>query len=422
MKRARLLFLAIVATLSGCGASDPISKEHLLVHSYATSDPQFQRVMGELLGPRITPGNSISTLVNGDAFYPAQLQAIEQAQHSITLETYMYWTGDIGARFAAAMSERARAGVRVHLIIDAIGSDRIDKEYIRMMEEAGAHIIRYNPIERILLLVTVGDVTQRTHRKLLVVDGRVGFTGGAGIADVWLGDAQTPDNWRDTVYRIEGPVVAQLQAAFVDNWMQAAGQVLHREEYFPALEQSGDLAAQVFLSSPQAGLASLEVMYLLAINSAQKTIDMGTPYFVPDDLLTEALITAMQRGVRVRLIVPGPHMDADIVPPASRATWQPLLDAGMEIYEYQPTMYHAKVMVIDGLWTSVGSSNLDPLSFRINDEANLNVFDAAFAQQQAEVFEQDLSRCERVSKIEHEQRPFLDRVGEFFASLFKPFM
>lgn len=417
-----LVVLTIAATLCGCGASDPISQDHLFVHSYSTSDPQFERVMGELLGPRITPGNSITTLINGDAFYPAQLQAIERAEHSITLETYMFWSGEVGARFAEAMAERARAGVRVHMIIDAFGSEQIDPEYLRMMEEAGAHILRYNPIERILLIVTVGDVTQRTHRKLLIVDGRVGFTGGAGIADVWMGDAQSPENWRDTMYRMEGPVVAQLQAAFVDNWIEEKGQVLHGEEYFPQLERAGDLAAQVFMGAPQGGIASLEVMYLLAINAAEKSIDIGTPYFVPDALLTEVMVAAMDRGVRVRLIVPGPHMDSDIVPPASRATWQPLLDAGMEIYEFQPTMYHNKVMVIDGLWTSVGSSNLDPLSLRINDEVNLNVIDASFAQQQTDAFEQDLTVCERVSRIEHEERPFLDRVREFFASLFKPFM
>lgn len=414
--------VALCCVSGGCGAPDPIAERFQLEHSYSTSDPQFRRVMNSLLGPRIVDGNSVKTLLNGDEFYPAQLEAIRGAQHSVNLETYMYWAGDIGQQFAEALAERARAGVDVNVVIDAIGSDKIDDEYITLMEDAGVQVVLYNPVTRIVLLVTIGDITSRTHRKLLIVDGRIGFTGGPGIADVWTGNAQDPEHWRDTFYRIEGPVVAQLQAAFVDNWIQSTGETLHKEEYFPPLQETGELAGQVFLSSPEGGSASMELMYLLAINAAEKTIDIGTPYFVPDDLVNNALINALERGVRVRLLVPGEHIDIALIKHASRGTWQPLLDAGMELYQYQPTMYHAKLIVIDGVWTSIGSTNVDPVSFRLNDEANINVFDAGFAQEQIQIFEQDLAHAERVTELEHENRSFGARIAEFFSSLWRPFL
>ena len=413
---------AAVLWVSGCGAPDPIAERYQLEHTYSTRDPQFRRVMDNLLGPHIVSGNSITTLVNGDEFYPAQLEAIQSAQRSINLETYMYWAGDIGERFAQALASRAEAGLDVNVVIDAVGSEKIDEEYITLMEEAGVRVIRYNPVERLVLLITIGDVTSRTHRKLLIVDGEVGFTGGAGIADVWLGDAENPDRWRDTFYRIEGPVVAQLQAAFVDNWIASTGETLHTQAYFPALEPAGELPAQVFLSSPEGGSASMELMYLLAINSAERTIDIATPYFVPDELFSNALLQALARGVQVRLLVPGEHIDIAVLRHASRSTWQPLLEAGMELYEYQPTMYHAKLIVIDGVWASIGSTNLDPFSFRLNDEANVNVYDESFARQQIALFERDLAHARRITELKHEDRSFFDRVQEFFASLWRPFL
>lgn len=405
---------------SGCGAPAPIAAPYRLEHTYSVHDPQFLRVMGHLLGPPAMEGNTVTTLVNGDEIFPAMLEAIRQAKASITFETFIYWSGDIGKAFAEAFAERARAGVKVHLMIDAVGGDDIDPNYIAMMEEAGVHVVRYNPIEKLLLLVTASQVNHRTHRKLLVIDGRIGFIGGVGIADVWDGDAQDPQRWRDNHYRVEGPVVASLQAAFVDNWIQAVGQVLDGEAYFPHLQKVGHMYGQVFMSSPEGGSASMELMYLLSINAATESVYLASAYFVPNDLLLDALAKARQRGVEVTVILPGPHMDMKLAGAASRALYDELLAIGVKIYEYQPTMFHCKLMVVDRVWTSVGSANLDPRSFRLNDEANLNVYDAGFAQRQIEILAEDITRSKRIEESEYENRSLLDRIGEFFGTMLSP--
>ena len=232
-------------------------------------------------------------------------------------------------------------------------------------------------------------MNNRTHRKVLVVDGKVGFTGGVGIADAWSGHAQDPDHWRDTHFRAEGPVVAQMQAVFMDNWIKVTGEVLHGAEYFPPLRNAARAAAQMFSSSPEGGSESMQLMYLLAITAAAKSIHLSSAYFVPDDLSLKALVAAARRGVRVQIITPGEHMDAETVRKASRARWGELLEAGVEIFEYQPTMYHCKVMIVDGLWLSVGSTNFDSRSFSLNDEANLNISTRPLPSRQIAIFQQD---------------------------------
>jgi len=263
-------------------------------------------------------------------------------------------------------------------------------------------------------------LNNRTHRKLLVVDGRTGFTGGVGIAEVWTGNGQDPEHWRDTHFRIEGPVVAQMQAAFMDNWIETTGAVLHGSEYFPELEPAGTDSAQLFSSSPTGGSESMALMYLLAITAAERSIDLASAYFVPDELARTALTDALARGVRVRIITPGKHMDAETVRRASRARWGPLLSAGAEIHEYQPTMYHCKVFIVDGLLVSVGSTNFDPRSLHLNDEASLNIYDAEFARQATEHFERDLTRARRISLAEWENRPLREKIMERLASLLGP--
>jgi cardiolipin synthase len=262
-------------------------------------------------------------------------------------------------------------------------------------------------------------MNNRTHRKVLVVDGKVGFTGGVGIADVWTGNAQDPEHWRDTHFRAEGPVVAQMQAVFMDNWIKVTGEVLHGIEYFPALTQRGESAGQMFSSSPSGGSESMRLMYLLAITAAARSIDLSSAYFVPDDFTAKALVAAAKRGVRVRIITPGEHMDAETVQRASRARWGQLLEAGIEIYQYQPTMYHCKVMIVDKIWVSVGSTNFDNRSFSLNDEANLNIISAAFASRQIEIFQQDLARSRPVTLSEWQQRPFGEKFLDFLASLLR---
>jgi len=380
---------------------------------YGVADAQFLRTMGALLGPPIVPGNRTVALVNGDEIFPAMLAAIRGAKMTVDLETYIYWSGEIGKVFAQALSDRARAGVRVSVLLDWIGSGKIDEHLLDEMREAGVAVHRYNRP----LWYNLGRLNNRTHRKLLVVDGRVGFTGGVGIADPWTGHAQDPDHWRDTHFRVEGPVVPQMQGAFLDNWMEVTGTVSHGSAYFPPIAPAGNEQGQVFLSSPGGGSESMQLMYLLSIAAARDTIRLSASYFVPDDVALDTFVAALKRGVRVQIILPGPHMDASIVRRASRAQWGRLLNAGAEIYEYQPTMFHCKVMVVDDLWTSVGSTNFDSRSFSVNDEANLNIYDSAFARRQSAIFEDDLKRSRRVSLEEWNDRPWTEKLWEHTVAL-----
>ena len=387
-----------------------------LEHRYGIHDPQFQRTMGVMLGPVILPGNRFATLLNGDEIFPSMLQAIKGAQKTITFETYIYWSGDIGKAFADALSQRARAGVKVHVLLDWLGSSKMDQALLAEMLDAGVQIRRYHEPQ----WYNLDKLNNRTHRKELIVDGRIGFTGGVGIAPEWTGHAQDPQHWRDSHFRAEGPVVAQMQAVFGDNWTKVTGEVLDGVDYFPALAAVGDGAGQMFASSPSGGSESMQLMYLLMITAAEHSIDLSSSYFVPDELSRDTLVAALRRGVRVRIITPGPHIDSETVRRASRALWGDLLEAGAEIYEYQPTMFHCKVLVVDGLVASVGSTNFDERSFRLNDEASLNVYDAAFAAHQVEVFELDLKSSRRISIAEWRDRPLVEKVWEHAAALLGP--
>ena len=375
---------------------------------YSTASPDFERALGNLLGPGIVGGNAVTELLNGDQIFPPMLAAIQGAKKSITFETYIYWSGDIGKQFADALSERARAGVRVHVLLDWVGSANMDESYLTEMKEAGVQIEKFHKPH----WYNLARLNNRTHRKLLVVDGQVGFTGGVGIAPQWMGNAQDPDHWRDSHYLVRGPVVAQMQATFLDNWLKVTGKVLHGALYFPPIAPAGAQKAQMFSSSPSSGSESMQLMYHLAITAAERSIDLSVAYFVPDELTQKHLMDALARGVRVRFITPGEHTDTETVKAASRATWGPLLQAGALIYEYQPTMYHCKVMIVDQLLVSVGSTNFDNRSFRLNDEANLNVYDAAFAKRQTEVFEDDLKRSRRVTYEEWLNRPLREKAHE----------
>ena len=375
---------------------------------YSTASPDFERALGSLLGPGIVGGNAVTELLNGDQIFPPMLAAIQGAKKSITFETYIYWSGDIGKQFADALSERARAGVRVHVLLDWVGSANMDESYLTEMQQAGVQIEKFHKPH----WYNLARLNNRTHRKLLVVDGQVGFTGGVGIAPHWMGNAQDPDHWRDSHYLVRGPVVAQIQATFLDNWLKVTGKVLHGARYFPPIAPAGAQKAQMFSSSPSSGSESMQLMYHLAITAAERSIDLSVAYFVPDELTQKHLMDALARGVRVRFITPGEHTDTDTVKAASRATWGPLLQAGALIYEYQPTMYHCKVMIVDQLLVSVGSTNFDNRSFRLNDEANLNVYDAAFARRQTEVFEEDLKRSRRVTYEAWLNRPLREKAHE----------
>lgn len=382
-------------------------------HEYGLHDAQYQRALGVMLGPPITDGNSFEALYNGDRIFPPMLAAIRSARQSITFETYIYWSGDIGQAFADALSERARAGVPVHVLLDWVGSAKVDAEFLKEMEGAGVQIRKFHKPS----WYDIARMNNRTHRKILVVDGKVGFTGGVGIAPVWTGDAQDADHWRDSHYKVEGPVVAQMQAVFMDNWVKVSGDVLHGPRYFPPIDKAGNGRAQVFSSSPSGGSESMHLMYLMSIAAAERTIDLSSAYFVPDDLTVAALVAAMQRGVRLRIITPGPIIDSQTVRGASRAAWGPLLAAGAQMSEYQPTMFHCKVFIVDGLLVSVGSTNFDNRSFRLNDEANLNIYDEAFAAAETHQFEADLRQSKRLTLAEWQHRPLSEKLMEHLASV-----
>lgn len=387
--------------------------EHSVERLYSAADPAFGRAMGVLLGPAILRGNRFEALLNGDRIFPAMLTAIRDAMKTITFESYIYWSDAIGKAFAEALAERARAGVKVHVLLDWVGSNKMDPTHLAVMEVAGVEVRKFHKPD----WYSLARMNNRTHRKVLVVDGKVGFTGGVGIAGLWTGNAQDPQHWRDTHFRAEGPVVAQMQAVFLDNWIKATGAVLHGDDYFPALREAGDEAAQMFSSSPSGGSDSMHLMYLLAISAAHHSIHLSSAYFVPDALSTRALVDALERGVKVTIIVPGKHSDAAIVRRASRARWGALLAAGAEIHEYQPTMYHCKVLIVDGLMVSVGSTNFDTRSFRLNDEANLNIYAADFARRQIEVFNADLSQSRQISLNAWQRRPLAEKFLEHAASL-----
>ena len=382
--------------------------ERKIEHRYIVTDPQFRREMSLLLGPGIVRGNMVTALQNGSEIFPAMLLAIRSAQTSITFETFIYWSGEIGEEFSQALSDRAHAGVPVNVIIDWVGSAKMEQSLLDSMQAAGVKLHRYRPLR----WYNFGRMNNRTHRKILVVDGRIGFTGGVGIADQWTGNGDDPEHWRDTHFRIEGPVVAQLQAAFNDNWIKTTGKVLNGPNYFPALQEEGEMDAHVFVASPSGGSESMHLMYLLAIAAADSTIDLVVSYFVPDRLLIDALTAARGRDVRVRILLPGPHLDSLTVKVASKADWGELLHTGAEIHVYQPTMLHTKLLIIDTEFVSVGSTNFDIRSIRLNGEASLNVYSNDFATQMTAAFEVDLLEAEPYSLARWKNRPLREKFSE----------
>ena len=381
---------------------------HKVERFYDTKDPQFRREMGVLLGPAIVGGNRIQALQNGDEIFPAMLEAIAAARRTITFETYIYWSGQIGERFARALIERAGAGVRVHVMLDWIGCDKMSHQLVEEMQAAGVEVERYHAVR----WYSLGRLNNRTHRKVLIVDGSISFTGGVGIADQWLGHAENPAHWRDMHFKVTGPVAAQMQAAFLDNWIKTTGHVLHGDGYFPEIEATGPQEMQMFISSPEGGSDSMRLMYLTAITAAQRTIDMEAAYFVPDRLMIRELVAARRRGVRIRMLVPGIDIDSKVVGIASKREWGPLLESGVEIHVYRPTMLHCKMLIFDEYMVSVGSTNFDMRSFELNDEASLNIYDSNFAGEMTEVFVRDLESSAPYTFAHWKRRSWREKSAE----------
>ncbi len=400
-KLAAVLCLALAGAaatfLSGCSILSAFSDGKKVRQNVqpieSAASPVFRQAAGSLLSGSFVPGNQIETLTNGDQIFPAMLQAIRGAKQTIDFETYVFWDGDIARQFVEALAERARAGVKVNAILDAQGTSKLGLKNLQQLREAGVDVEKYHSV----LWWDVRRFNNRTHRKLLIVDGKVAFMGGVGIADEWTGHAQSPEHWRDNHYRVTGPVVAQIQGIFMDNWLKTRGIVLHGPEYFPALSPTGPYTAQAFKSSPRQGDIDMHLMYLLAIAGAQKTLRIENAYFLPDDKVREELIAAARRGVKVEIVVPGEHIDQKLVRISSRRHWPAMLKAGIKIYEYQPTMVHVKLMIVDDTFVSIGSGNFDNRSIRLNDEANLNVFDRGFAATQIRLFNQDRAKSRGIT-------------------------
>ena len=423
------LFVSCLSGMAGCSAPvmrdipmlSPEDPHFSIKHEYPVRSGEFRRTISHLLGPPIVDGNHIDTLLNGDQIFPAMLEAIKGARESITFETYVYWGGDIGKQFADALSERARAGVEVRAIIDWLGAMYIDDSYLKEMKDAGVDINLYHKVRWFnpFRWKEILDIENRTHRKILVVDGKIGFTGGVGIADEWAGNAESPEHWRDTHYRITGPVVLQLQSAFLDNWLEIGGQVLQGDKYFPEVRAMGHEPAQAFKGSPLEATQDVELMYRLAFAAAEHSIKITNAYFLPDDGTIKALKQAARRGVEIEIIVPGKHLDTKGVKTASPGLWGKLLKAGIKIYQYEPTMIHCKVLVVDDYFSSIGSTNFDNRSFRLNDEVNVNVLSEEFSRKQSRIFDEDRKHSKQVTYDDWKHRPLHQKILSWFALRFR---
>jgi cardiolipin synthase len=379
----------------------------------AAEDPGHPAYIAALVGAGLTRGNRYDVLTNGDQIFPAMLDAIRGAKRRISFETYIYDVGEVATQFTAALEEAARRGVRVNLVVDSVGGSGMKDEDITRLEAAGCRIGRFHSVK----WYNLEEVNYRTHRKILVVDGEIGFTGGAGVADHWLGHAQDKEHWRDTQIRMRGPIVRLMEAAFYENFAETAGEVT--PELDPTPTETDDTGRSLALrSSPTGGSNDLKRLYLLAIASARRRLDITTPYFVTDESSEWALKDAVSRGVRIRILVEGDITDAMPVKYASRDAYERLMAMGIEIYEYQPTMMHTKVVVVDGVWSMFGSANFDNRSLELNDELNVAVSDRDLARRLMDDFEQDLHVSSRLDLARWRQRSLLEKSREKFWSYF----
>lgn len=382
---------------------------------YGPGDPKFASALGPVVGAEFTAGNTVETLVNGVRFFPAMLDAIHQAKATITLETYIWSPGVISDQFIDALGAAAQRGVQVLVLVDGMGTLKFRGPDRERLEKSGVKVVKYG---REHWWEVKPNINHRTHRKLLIVDGKVGFTGGMCIDDRWLGDADAPDRWRETVVRVEGPVVRQMQAVFAANWLRTTSRLILGEGYFPTARSRGEVVSHCFMSGPSEGPQHARLAHLFAIAGARRTIDIGHAYFVPDDLAIDMLLEARRRGVRVRVIVPETS-DSAFGRAASRSRWSRLLEGGVEFHLYRDSLFHCKSMVVDGTLVTLGSANFDNRSFAINDEVTINLLDPKVGAEHTRIFEQDLKRTVPLTAEQFAARPFYIKAGDWFAGLFR---
>jgi len=388
----------------------PTEVSYDLRHSFGVRDPAFLPSTQAFDRPSWSHGNRVTLLRNGIEVFPAMLDAISAAKKSVHMEMYIFWSEGIGERFRDALAERASRGVEVRLLLDGVGSPKhLKRTDVEMLRRAGCRVEFFRPVRPWMLDV----INRRTHRRILVVDGALGFTGGVGIADIWEGDADSPEHWRDTMARIEGPVVAQMQSAFEDNWSEVTGEILVGDRYFPQAVTAGDVLASVVPSNPRPSSSASQTLYSVAISAAERRISIANSYFVPNDTSLALLLAASRRGVNVRILVPGKINDVPVTKAGARSRFGDLLRAGAKIYEYQPTMMHAKTMVVDDLFATVGSTNFDNRSFRYNDEIELAIYDAKVAGRLEEMFEADLTKSRPYTYEQWVNRSIWNRFTEW---------
>jgi cardiolipin synthase len=395
-----------------------------LAYKISTPNParldsdDFMRVLEAATDASVTRRNRVEVFTNGENYYPAALAAIRDAASSIHLEAYIFQRGKVAREYVEALTERARAGVEVRLVIDAIGSFSTWDSFLKPLTDAGGRISWYNGLR----WYTLARLNNRTHRELLIVDGRIGFTGGAGVADHWrYPPKKDRPRWRDSLFRVEGEAVAHLQATFAENWLEASGEILADPKYFPPCDTAeGDTPALVVTSSPSVGGRSTRarILFQMLLAASRESILITTPYFLPDRSARAELVRAIkERGVKVRIIVPGKGTDHALTRDSSRRLYGDLLKAGAQIYEYQPTMIHCKTLVIDGCWSVVGTTNFDNRSFGLNDEVNLAAFDEQLAARIAEDFQRDVAESKLVSYEDWKRRSIFERAHEIFGWL-----
>jgi cardiolipin synthase A/B len=416
MKRLKWLVLILIL---GCAKVLSVYK----IPDIWVGEPSFFPTIEAYTDAPIVGGNRIELLFNGDETFPAMLRDIKTAKSTITFAQYLYEEGSISYEFAQAFSDRCRAGVQAHILIDNQGSQKLPRKIPAMMRDAGCHVEFFRRVEaqQVFLPWRLLKYNYRNHRRVLVIDGRVGFTGGYGISEAWTGDGRTEDHWRETNARVEGPVVKYLQAAFTESWLEATGTLLGGDGYFPRLEPRGKVSAQMVKSSPIGGSFQNYMLFLLSITSAKKSILITNSYFIPDDTMIDALLKAAARGVRVVVLVPG-KIDHQITYRASRSNYGRMLLGGIQIFEYMAALMHAKTMVVDGVWATVGSTNFDNRSFALNEELNLTVYDSGLARRLEEAFEQDLKYSRKITYEEWSSRGIGERIYEFFAFPVKEYL
>ena len=407
--------LIVAGIIAGILALSQDEETLKIQSAYSAQDPQFAAYITALLGVETTSGNRYEIFTNGDQFFPAMLDAINNAKRRIAFETYIYEKGQAATRFTAALDAAARRGVAVNLVVDAFGSSRMSDEDVEHLRQSGAHVGRFGKAR----LFALDNVSYRTHRKILVVDGTVGFTGGAGVGDHWIGNAQDPDHWRDSMVRVTGPVARLMEGVFYENFVETAGPVAPIVDPLvsPPEPEPHD-AAFVVRSSSNGRSNDLKRLYLLAIAAARHSVDICSPYFIVDESSEWALREAAGRGVHIRVLVEGDHTDAKPVKYASRAYYAKLMRLGIDIYEYQPTMMHTKTMVVDGAFSMFGSANFDNRSLEMNDEMNVGVSDPGFAARLTQDFEADLRVAKHLDPTAWQHRPTMEKARDYFWSYF----